>query len=47
MPMPTEDDYELVNKNQDAAIAELVDAVVGREVPRAPYGELVYEAAWK
>jgi hypothetical protein len=47
MPMPINDDYKLVNRNQDDAIAELVDAVVGREVPSAPYGELVYKAAWK
>ena len=47
MPLPTDEDYKLVNKNQDDAIAELVDAVVGREVPRAPYGELVYKAALK
>jgi hypothetical protein len=46
MPMPTNDDYKLVNKNQDDAIAELVDAVVGQEAPRGPYGELVYKAAW-
>jgi hypothetical protein len=47
MPMPTNDDYKLVTKNQDDAIAELVDAAVGRELPRAPYGELIYKAAWK
>jgi len=47
MPMPTNNDYKRVNKNQDDAIAELVDAVVGREVPRAPYGDLVYKAALK
>jgi hypothetical protein len=45
--IPTRNDYKLVNKNQDDAIAQLVDAVVGREVPRAPYGELVYKAAGK
>jgi hypothetical protein len=47
MPMPTNDNYKLVNKNQDDAIAGLVDAVVGRELPRAPYGEHVYKAARK
>ncbi len=47
MPMPTKDDCKLVKQNQDDAIAELVDAVVGREVTRAPYGEVVYKAAWK
>ena len=49
MPMPREDDYKLVNKNQDDAIAELVDAVLGgrREVRSKKYGELVYKAAWK
>jgi hypothetical protein len=49
MPMPTEDDYKLVNKNQDDAIAELADAVL-REHPEgrpARYNGPVYKAAWK
>jgi hypothetical protein len=49
MPMPTKDDYELVNKNHDGAIAELIDVVL-REHPqgtRENFGKPVYQAAWK
>jgi hypothetical protein len=48
MPMPTEDDYKLANKNQEDAIAELVDVVL-REPPEGPgagYSKLVYKTAW-
>jgi hypothetical protein len=49
MPMPTSDDYKLVNKNQDDAIAELVDAVLRepQEGQRTKYSKPVYEAALK
>jgi hypothetical protein len=49
MPMPTKDDYKLVNKNQDDAIAELVDAVLSdrQEGRCAEYNKPVYKAAWK
>jgi hypothetical protein len=49
MPMPTEDDYKLVNKNQDEAIAKLVDVVLRerQQVVGAKYSEPVYKAAWK
>lgn len=49
MPMPTKDDYDLVNKNQDEAIAELIDVVL-REHPQGTRGDFsksVYQAAWK
>jgi hypothetical protein len=45
--VPTNDDVELVDKYIDDAIAELVDAVMGKEVPRGPYGKRICEAAWK
>jgi hypothetical protein len=48
MQTPTEDDYKLANKNQDDAIAELVDTVL-RERPEGPgagYSKLVYKTAW-
>jgi len=49
MPMPTEDDYKLVNKNHDDAIADLVDAVLcdHQEVRPVRYSDPVYKAAWK
>ena len=49
MPMPTNDDYSRVNKNQDDAIANLVDLVLGehQESPPKRYSDLVYKAAWK
>jgi hypothetical protein len=49
MPMPTGDDYKLVNKNQDDAIAELVDAVLREHPEGRPtrYSDPVYKAAWK
>jgi hypothetical protein len=47
--MPTGDDYKLVNKNQDDAIAELVDAVLREHPEGRPtrYNGPVYQAAWK
>ena len=47
--MPTEDNYKLVNKTHDDAIADLVDAVLcdHQEVRPARYSERVYKAAWK
>jgi hypothetical protein len=49
MPMPTEDDYKLVNKNHDDAIAELADAVLREHPEGRPtrYSDLVYKATWK
>ena len=49
MPMPTEDDYKLVNKNQDDAIAELVDVVLREHPEGRPtrYNGAIYQAAWK
>jgi hypothetical protein len=49
MPMPTEDDYKLANKNQDDAIAELVDTVLRERPEGRPtrYSDPVYKAAWK
>jgi hypothetical protein len=49
MPMPTEDDYKRANKNQDDAIAELVEAVLRerQEVVGTKHGGPVYKAAWK
>jgi hypothetical protein len=44
MPRPTK--YELVDKIYKYAVAELVVAVVGRNVPRAPYSAPIKEAAW-
>ena len=39
------DDCAVVGKNYDDAIAALVVAVAGQNVPRGPYSEHVYEAA--
>jgi hypothetical protein len=39
------DDCAVVGKNYDDAIAALVGAIVGQDVPRGPYSEHVYEAA--
>jgi hypothetical protein len=49
MPMPIDDDYKLVNKSQDDAIAELVDAVLREHPEERPtrYNGPVYKAAWK
>jgi hypothetical protein len=49
MPMPTGDDYKLINKNQDDAIAELVDAVLREHPEGRPtrYNGPIYKAAWK
>jgi hypothetical protein len=47
--MQTVDDYMIVNKGVNDAIAELGNALHGKrlEVPQPPYDELVYRAAWK
>jgi len=49
MPLPTEDDYKLVRKNLDEAIANLVDAVPPRTAGKEEggYSEQVYELVWK
>jgi hypothetical protein len=48
MPLPTEEEFLLVNKNQDDTIADLVDAVM-QHPPDADgrYSQPVYEATWK
>ena len=40
-----EGDHEVVGKNYDDAIAALVVAVAGQNVPHEPYSDHVYEAA--
>ena len=39
MPIPTENEVDLVIRNSEEAIGALVDAVVGQKVPRWPYDE--------
>jgi hypothetical protein len=45
MPLPTQAEKDLLDKNYDDAIAALVDALVGQNVPRGSYCQSVYEAA--
>jgi hypothetical protein len=49
MPLPTEDDYKLVDKNLDDAIASLTDAVTSgiEEKEEGGYSKRTYELVWK
>ena len=45
MPVPTEEEKDLVWKNYEEAFRALVDAVVGRKSPRYHHDEQVYALA--
>jgi hypothetical protein len=49
MPLPTEDDYKLVNKNLDDAIDSLIDAAssIFKEKEDGEYSKRTYGLVWK